>query len=101
MDTSGAGVGTAPPPLHGVKVPPASTWPSLPVVRLTPRTYRWTASGRPVLLVTVMGSRLPAGGGFGLSAGGGGAVVAAGFVGAGAVVGVTGGLGAYVGAYVV
>src|SRR5687768_2440336 len=58
MATSGAGEGGLAPDGHGVKVPPALTYPSRPVLRLTPSTYRWTASARPVLLVIVKGSRL-------------------------------------------
>jgi hypothetical protein len=38
IETSGAGVGGIAPPLHGVKVPAALTYPSRPVVRFTPST---------------------------------------------------------------
>jgi hypothetical protein len=38
--TSGAGLGGMVPPDQGVNAPPAVTYPSRPVVRLTPRTYR-------------------------------------------------------------
>ncbi len=40
MATSGAGTGTAAPPLQFVNLPLASTYPSLPVLRFTPSTYR-------------------------------------------------------------
>src|SRR5947209_6103923 len=55
MDTSGAGTGSAAPPVQGVNWPDAFAYPSLPVVRSVPSTYRKTWSPRPVSLVTVNG----------------------------------------------
>src|SRR5687768_7026304 len=58
IDTSGAGTGGLAPGDHGVNVPARSTYPSRPPGRMSvPSTYRWTASDRPLLLVTVIGSR--------------------------------------------
>src|ERR1700761_1778025 len=56
IETSGAGTGVAAPPVHAVNWPEAFAYPSLPVVRSVPSTYRKTASPRPVSLVTVNGS---------------------------------------------
>src|SRR4051812_10497459 len=56
IETSGAGTGVDAPPVQSVNWPAAFAYPSLPVVRFVPSTYRKTASPRPVSLVTVNGS---------------------------------------------
>src|SRR5690349_868358 len=58
IDTSGAGEGGLAPAGHGVNAPDWSTCPSRPPGRMSvPRTYKWTASDRPLWLVIVSGSR--------------------------------------------
>src|SRR6266536_117051 len=54
--TSGAGVGGMEPAGQLWKVPPASTYPSRPVFRFTPSTYRNTVSPRPELFLTFNGN---------------------------------------------
>src|SRR2546430_11290375 len=56
IEASGAGPGGNEPAGHGVKVPAALTYPSRPVVRLTPRTYRKTWSDRPRVFRTFNGN---------------------------------------------
>src|SRR2546421_5686594 len=60
IEASGAGLGGNEPAGHGVKVPAALTYPSRPVVRFTPRRYRYTGPLRPELFVTFIGSRFSA-----------------------------------------